>query len=105
MPVDQPVFQREPAQLICDAPFPIQETSNNHHFSPAHSAVAGAGQISPAESTLALDQYSPLEGAFMGTQQPLPQADLKLGLPVQSTSNDSGMASAFVLQITVILSL
>ncbi|XP_053496006.1 interferon regulatory factor 3 [Ictalurus furcatus] len=90
MPVDQPVFQREPAQLICDAPFPIQETSNNHHFSPAHSAVAGAGQISPAESTLALDQYSPLEGAFMGTQQPLPQADLKPGLPVQSTSNDSG---------------
>lgn len=110
MPVDQPVFMREPVQLamrgaICDAPFPIQETSNMHHFSPADRAVAGAGQISPADGTLALGQYSPVEGPVMDTQQHTPQADLEPKLPVQSNSNDSGTTSVFVLQITVILNL
>lgn len=98
MPVDQQVFMREPVQhlmntTVCDVPLPIQKTSNMPHFPPA-----GAGQISPAEGTLALGQYSPLESAFMGTQQHMPQADPEPDLHVQATSNDSGMTSAFVLQ-------
>ncbi|MCJ8738288.1 hypothetical protein PDJAM_G00033800 [Pangasius djambal] len=105
-----PVFVREPAQspmnaAICDAPFPIQETSNVSHFSPGHGAMAGAGHISPAEGTLALDQYSPLEGAFLGTQQHMPQAAPEPELPVHTTSNDSGMTPTFVLQIPVVLCL
>ncbi|KAB5555305.1 hypothetical protein PHYPO_G00032190 [Pangasianodon hypophthalmus] len=95
MPVDHAMFVREPVQhpmnaAICDAPFPIQETSNMSHFSPGDGAMAGAGQISPAEGTLALDQYSPLESAFLGTQQPTPQAAPEPEMPVHTTSNDSG---------------
>ncbi|KAK3529251.1 hypothetical protein QTP70_021902 [Hemibagrus guttatus] len=89
MPLDQSVFVMEPVHL------PV------HHLPPADRAEASAGQFSPAEGTLALCQYSPLEGAFMGMQQPTPQEPQ---LPVQSTSNDSGMASAFVLQMTAIWS-
>ncbi|XP_060795383.1 interferon regulatory factor 3 isoform X2 [Neoarius graeffei] len=95
MPVDEPVFMRESVELamnpaINETPLTIQETSNMHHFSPADRAVAGTGQISPADGTLALSQYSPLEGAIIVTQQHTPQAELELELPVQSTSNDSG---------------
>lgn len=90
---------------ICDAPFPIQETSNTHHFPHAPGAVAGAGQASPAEGTLALGQFSPLEGAFMGTQQHTPRAEPEPELPVQSTSNDLGMTSVFVLQTRAIQNL
>lgn len=107
MPLDQPALTMEPVQFpvntaICDAPFPIQETLNMHQFSPAERAEAGAGagQFSPAEATMALSQYSPLEGAFISTQPPPPQADLEPKLPVQSTSTDSGMTSGFVLEIT-----
>ncbi|XP_007248791.3 interferon regulatory factor 3 [Astyanax mexicanus] len=45
-------------------------------------AVGGLGHISPAEASAALGQFSPLEGAFTGTQDPL---------PVQDTANDSGI--------------
>lgn len=106
-----PVFAEVPVEpqllmntAVCDAQFPVQETSHMAQFPPARGAVVGAGQISPAEGTLALGQYSPLEGAFMGTQQHTPRNDLEPELPVQSTSNDSGMTSAFVSQ-TVGLSL
>ncbi|KAI5609740.1 interferon regulatory factor 3 isoform X1 [Silurus asotus] len=75
--VDQPLFVIEPANqpLIGDARFPVQETTPDH----------ATGQVSPAEGTLAHGQYSPLEGAFM-----LPQQQ---ELPVQATSNDTGMRS------------
>lgn len=110
LPGDQQIFMSEPVQLPMntagyDAPFPIQESSGMHHFSPAHEAAAGVGQISPAEGTQALGQYSPLEGAFIGTQEHMAQPDPGAELPVQSTPNDSGMTSAFVLQITVIVNL
>lgn len=102
---DMPVFTEMPVEqellmntTVCGDQFPVQETSHMHQFPPAHEAVGGAEQISPAEGTLALGQYSPLEGAFMGTQQHTPRNDLEPELPVQSTSNDSGMTPAFVLQ-------
>ncbi|KAK2865998.1 hypothetical protein Q7C36_002054 [Tachysurus vachellii] len=88
MPLDHQVFVSKPnSTAFCDHPFPIQETLSMHHHSPAE---ASAGQISPAEGALAHCQYSPPDGAFIGTQQPALQAELEPHLPVQSTSNDSG---------------
>ncbi|KAF5899500.1 interferon regulatory factor 3-like, partial [Clarias magur] len=90
LPVN-PVFLEDPLHMnpnrCCDAPFPIQETSGMNHFSPVHGAMAGAGQIPPAEDTLMFAQYSPLEGAIMGTQEHIHQANHE---PVQSNSNYSG---------------
>ncbi|TSK14514.1 Interferon regulatory factor 5 [Bagarius yarrelli] len=92
MPLDQLDFIADASQLtvsttICDAPFSIQETSSTPHFSAAHISEASTGQFSP-EGTLALNQYSPPECAFNGTQPP--EADLEQ-LPAQATSNHSGM--------------
>ncbi|XP_072523219.1 interferon regulatory factor 3 isoform X2 [Salminus brasiliensis] len=49
--------------------------------------VGAVGQMSPAEDSVDLCQFSPLESAFTGTQ-----GDPVLGqeIPVQDTSNDSG---------------
>lgn len=76
-----------------------------HHIPVTYRGVSGAGRASPAEGTLAMGQYSPLEGSCMDTQQPTPRADPDPELPVQSISNDSGMKSDFVLHIRAIVSL
>lgn len=44
-------------------------------------AVGGVGHISPAEGAAALGQFSPMEGAFTDTLDPI---------PVQDTASDSG---------------
>lgn len=99
MPVDPQVFLSEPVHPMNPA---ICETST---ILQTHRCVAAVGQISPAEGTLAMGQYSPLEGACVDTHQHTPRADPDPELPVQSTFNDLGKKSAFVLQIRVILNL